>query len=187
MVIIREELSKLTEQELEKLYQDKKLKYDEKISKNRRIRGMLSSKVDKISQKVHEVQQEIDQLMETYPDIVKSGFDDDETSENNLEELKVNIQQLQNELSDLQLHKIQISNSITKTTSHINMNKQKEKEVEEKLKELVEEAEHYSKSGSSSEQEELTQLYQDELSTKEKIENFIEEIEEIRNKIHHNE
>jgi uncharacterized coiled-coil DUF342 family protein len=183
----RDDLSKLTEEELESLYQKKKTEFDNKLSKNRRIRGMLSKKVEHLSKKVHDLQHEIDEIVETHPDVVKVKFDDDTGPDTNPEELKTDVQQLQKELSDLHSQKLLISNNIIEINSLISKQKEKNKELERRIEELINEANNIAKNGVSLENEELTMLFQEEEAIKDKTANLIKEIEDIRLKIHHRE
>ena len=59
----RDNLSQLSEEELEKLYQEKKAEYDQKMSKNRRIRGILLRKINEKQESVNNLKKEIDDII----------------------------------------------------------------------------------------------------------------------------
>lgn len=75
-MLTREKLSQLSEEELEKLYQEKKAEYDQKMSKNRRIRGMMSRKVDEKQKTVTKIQKENNEIFAAHPELsfVKENF-----------------------------------------------------------------------------------------------------------------
>ncbi len=180
-----EELSKLSAEELENLYQRKKEEFDLKLSKNRRIRGMLSRKVDKQRIQIEELQLEKDNIIKSHPDVVKAEFDDQaKTDKEDPDELSNSIQQLEFELSELQSKKNQLSESNSKITSQIESQRTKEKELVNELDELKINIQKISNEGGDLENEELTQIYREEMAIKEKLEIIIKEIEDLRNKIH---
>ena len=85
-MLTREKLEQLSEEELETLYQQKKTELEQKLGKNRRIRGMLSRKVDEKQKNVENLKNQISELLEANPDLklkynslsseLKQDFDD---------------------------------------------------------------------------------------------------------------
>lgn len=73
----RDNLSQLSEEELEKLYQEKKAEYDQKLSKNRRIRGILSRKINEKQESVNNLKKEIKNFLASHPElaVAKQDFD----------------------------------------------------------------------------------------------------------------
>ena len=72
----RDNLSQLSEEELEQLYQEKKADYEQKMSKNRRIRGILSRKINEKQKAVDDLKKEIDDFIASHPElsVAKENF-----------------------------------------------------------------------------------------------------------------
>ena len=75
-LLTREKLSQLSEEELEKHYQEKKEEFELKISKNRRIRGILSRKVDEKQKTVTNLKNDIEDFLSSHPEfnVAKQDF-----------------------------------------------------------------------------------------------------------------
>jgi hypothetical protein len=75
-VSTRDSLSQLSEEELEKLYQEQKADYEQKTSKNRRIRGILSRKVNEKQNSVDNLKKEINDFLSSHPElsVAKENF-----------------------------------------------------------------------------------------------------------------
>lgn len=73
-LLTEDNLSQLSEEELEKLYQVKQAEYDQKIAKNRRIRVMLSDKVSNKQNIVNNLQKKIDDFLAAHPEVAKQDF-----------------------------------------------------------------------------------------------------------------
>lgn len=178
----KDNLSQLSEEELEKLYQDKKSEYDQKLAKNRRIRGILSRKINEKRQTVNNLTKEIDDFLASHPElsVAKQDFDD---TDYDPEELKLLIQEKQKILSQLHSKKLQIEKSIPEITNHIRHQKLLEDQYQKEINVLISQTETLSDS-ENSELLELEQLSQENKSAQDELEALIIEIDELRKGIH---
>ncbi|MFX1507926.1 MAG: hypothetical protein ACFFDC_17705 [Promethearchaeota archaeon] len=178
----RDILSQLSEEELERLYQDKKAEYEKKIAKNRRIRGILSRKVNDKQNSVDNLKKEIHDLLQSHPElsVVKQDFDDTTYEP---EELIEAIKDKQKILSQLQSKKLQIEQDIPKVSKHIEQQKLLEEQYQKEISSLISQNETLSDS-ESSELLELNQLSQDIQSAQDELETLINEIEAFRKEVH---
>ncbi|MFX0124409.1 MAG: hypothetical protein ACFFAE_12275 [Candidatus Hodarchaeota archaeon] len=180
-MLTRDNLSQLSEEELEKLYREKKAEYDQKISKNRRIRGILSRKISEKQKNVDDLKKEIDNILLSHPEllVVKQDFDD---TDKDPEELKQLIQEKQKDLSQLQSKKLQIEKSIPELSTHIEQQKLLEDRYQKEINLLISQTETFSDSNTS-ELLELEQISQEIKSAQDKLEALIIEIEDLRKKV----
>ena len=181
-MLTRENLSQLSEEELERLYQEKKAEYEQKIAKNRRIRGILSRKVNEKQNSADNLKKEINDLLQSHPElsVVKQDFDD---TPYNPEELKEAIKDNQKLLSQLQSKKLQIELDIPKVSKHIEQQKLLEDQFQKEINSLISQNETLSDS-ESSELLELDQLSKDIQSAQEEFEALLIEIEELQKEVH---
>ncbi|MFW9905725.1 MAG: hypothetical protein ACFFFH_15435 [Candidatus Thorarchaeota archaeon] len=181
-MLTREELEQLTEEELEALYQQKKGEYDQKVAKNRRIRGLLSRKVDERQNSVKNLKKKIDDLLVSHPEfsVVKQDFGDITYDP---EELKKTIQDKQKILSQLQSKKLQLKKDIPPIVNHIEQQKSVEEQFQNEINLLISQSETLSNS-ESSELLELDQLSKDIQSAQEELDTLNIEIEELRKEVH---
>jgi len=182
-LLTREKLSQLSEEELENLYQEKKAKYDQKMSKNRRIRGMLSKKVDEKQKNVNKRKKEINDLLADHPElsVVKQDFDDIEQDPAELKEL---IQEKQQTLSQLQSKRLQIERTITETSNHNKQQKSLEEQYQQEISSLIAQSGSLSDVSGRPELLELDQLSKEINSAQDELNTLTKEIEDIREKIH---
>lgn len=186
----REKLEQLSEEELETLYQQKKTEYNQKIAKNRRVRGILSRKVDEKQERVQTLKNQISALLDANPQLklkfnslsgaIKQDFDD---TDYNPEELTQLIQEKQKILSQLQSKKLQIEKSIPELSNHIEQQKLVEDHYQKEITQLISQTETISDS-ESSEMLELDQLSQEIKSAQAELEALISEIEELHKGVH---
>lgn len=181
-MLTREELEQLTEEELEALYQQKKDEYDQKVAKNRRIRGLLSRKVDERQNSVNDLKKKIDDLFVSHPElsVVKQDFDDIPYDP---EELKNTIQEKQKVLSQLQSKKLQIEQDIPKVSTHIEQQKLLEEQFQRQINSLITQTETLSDS-ESSELLELDQLSKDIQAAQDELDALTIEIEELQKEVY---
>ena len=182
-MLSKEELEKLSDQELEKLYQDKKAEFDKKLSKNRRIRAMLSRNVDKKQKIVNNLKKEINDLLVSHPElsVAKQEFDD---TDQDPAELKSLIQERQKTLSQLQSKKLYIERAIAETSNHIEQQKALETQFQTEITSLISQSESYSNDDEENEVLELNRLSQEIKSAQDDLEVLLQEIEDIHGKIH---
>ncbi|UCG01149.1 MAG: hypothetical protein JSW11_16215 [Candidatus Heimdallarchaeota archaeon] len=178
----RDKLSQLSDDELEKIYQEKKAEYDQKILKNRRIRGILSRKINEKQKSVENLRKEADDFLTSHPElsVAKQDFDDTDFDP---EELKQLIQEKQTILSQLQSKKLEIEKSIPEITNHIKQQKLLENQYQEEINLLISQSENFSESDSF-EMLELDQLSHEIKSAQDELESLSKGIEELRNKVH---
>ena len=69
VLLTREKLEQLSEEELKTLYQQRKTELEQKLGKNRRIRGMLSRKVDERQKNVENLKNQISETLQANPEL----------------------------------------------------------------------------------------------------------------------
>ena len=188
----REKLEQLSEEELENLYQQKKTELEQKLGKSRRIRGMLSKKVDEKQKNVENLKNQISELLEANPDLklkynslsseLKQDFDD---IDQDPAELNRVIQEKQKTISHLQSKKLHIERTITETSNHIEQQKALEELFQQEIASLISQSEPFSAVDENSELLELNQLSKEINSAQDEFEAITNEIEDIREKVHH--
>jgi predicted nucleic acid-binding Zn-ribbon protein len=190
VLLTREKLEQLSENELEDLYQKKRAEYDQKIAKNRRVRGLLARKVDEKQKKVEDIKNQISGFLEENPHLgtledlisgaIKQDFDD---THSDPEELKKTIQEKQKVLSQLQSKKMQIEQDIPKVSKHIEQQKMLEEQFQKEINSLISQNETLSDS-ESSELLELDQLSKDIQSAQDELEALFIEIEALQKEVY---
>ncbi len=181
LLLTRDKLNQLSDEELEKLYQQKKAGYDQKIAKNRRIRGLLQRKLDSKSEIVNNLQKKIDDFLAAHPQVAKQNFDD---QVQNPAELTKLIQKQRESLSSLQAKKLDIERTITETTNHIERQKVLEERLQHEIERLYSQFDELSNDSEDAELLELKRVAREIQSAQEERDSIHNEIEEIREKIH---
>jgi regulator of replication initiation timing len=189
--LIREKLEQLSEEELETLYQQKKAEYDKKLGMNRRIRGMLSRKVDEKQKRIENLKNQISEVLKANPDFklkydsltgkLKQEFDD---IDQNPEEMKSLIQEKQKILSQLQSRKFHIERTLAETSKHIEQQKALETQFQTEITLLISQSQSHSNDDEKNELFELNKLSQEIKSTQDDLKVLLQEIENVRGKIH---
>ncbi|MFX1285969.1 MAG: hypothetical protein ACFFB5_20165 [Promethearchaeota archaeon] len=190
-MLTREKLERMSEEELETLYQQKKAEFDQKVGKNRRVRGLLSRKLDEKQNSVANLKNQISDLLEANPDLklkynsltgeLKQGFDDIDQDPTQLREL---IQETQKTLSQLQSKRLQIERIITETSNYNKQQKSVEEELNQEIALLISKFESLSDITGRPESLELNQLSLEFKSAQDELSNIAKEIEDLRVKIH---
>ena len=181
-LLTEDNLSQLSEEELEKLYQVKQAEYDQKIAKNRRIRVMLSDKVSNKQNTVNNLQKKIDDFLAAHPEVAKQDFDD---IDQDPAELNRVIQENQKTISQLQSKKLHVERTVTETSTHIEQQKALEELYQQDIASLISQSEPFSAVDENSELLELNQLAKEINSAQDELEAINNEIEDIREKVHH--
>ncbi|MFX1516743.1 MAG: hypothetical protein ACFFC6_10560 [Promethearchaeota archaeon] len=178
----RDNLSQLSEEELERLYQEKQADCEQKKAKNRRIRGILSRKVNEKQNSVDRLKKEINDFLASHPElsVVKQDFDD---TIHDPEELKQSIQEKQKVLSQLQSKKLQIEKEIPEVSNHIQQQKLLENQFQKEINLLIIQTKSVSDS-ESSELLELDQLSKEIQSAQNELESLLIEIEQLQKEVH---
>ncbi|MFX0013950.1 MAG: hypothetical protein ACFFB2_12805 [Promethearchaeota archaeon] len=178
----RENLSQLSENELEKLYQEKKEEFDQRLTKNRRIRGILSRKIDEKQKIVTSLNNEIEDFFASHPElnVVKQDFDD---AIQDPEELNKLIQEKQQILFHLQSTKLNVEKSISEISNHIKEQKILENQYQQEISSLISHSDAIS-NFDESELSELDLISQEIQSAQDELQILTNEIEELRNLIH---
>ncbi len=180
LLLTKDKLNQLSEEELEKLYQQKKADYDQKIAKNRRIRGLLQRKLDSKTEIVNNLQNKIDDFLAAHPEVAKQDFDD---QEQNPAELTKLIQEQRESLSGLQTKKLNIERTITETANHIERQKALEERLQHEIERLYSQFDELSNDNEDAEQLELNRVTREIQSAQDELDSIQNEIEEIRGKI----
>ena len=181
LLLTREKLTQLSEEELENLYQQKKAEYDQKIAKNRRIRGLLQRKLDSKSEIVMDIQKKIDDLLVAHPEVVKQNFDDEKL---NPEELRNLIQEKRESLSGFQAKKLNIERTITEMENHIGRQRALEERLQHEIERLYSRFDELSSDDEDTEKFELNRVIREINSVQDQLDSIHNEIEDIRQKIH---
>ena len=177
----RDNLSQLSGEELERLYQERKAEYEQKTAKNRRIRGILSRKVNEKQNSVDSLKKEINDFLTSHPElsVVKQDFGD---TIYDPEELKQSIQEKQTVLSQLQSKKLQIQKEIPEISNHIQQQKLLEDQFQKEINLLITQTKSLSDS-ESSELLELDQLSKEIQSAQDELESLLSEIEQLQKEV----
>jgi hypothetical protein len=69
VLLTRENLEQLSEEEIETIYQENQADYEQRIKKNKRIQDLLSKKVDEREKSIRKLNVKISRLLEKNPDI----------------------------------------------------------------------------------------------------------------------
>ena len=181
-MLTREQLEKMSEEELETLYQEKKADFEQKVSKNRRIRGILSRKINEKQKAVDDLKKEVDDFIASHPElsVVKQDFDD---IIHDPEELKHSIQEKQKVFSQLQSKKLRIEKDLPEVTNHIEQQKKLEDQFQKEIDLLITQTKSLSDS-ESSELLELDQLSKEIQSAQDELEALIIEVEQLQKEVH---
>ena len=177
----KETLEQLSEAELEKIYQEKKANYDERVRKNKRIQGILTRKRDTSKTQVNSVQNETELLQAKHPDIsvIEDGITEDP------EELKATIQKYHTTILNLQSKQIQQKKQLKEIKLEIMRKQKDEKLVQNEIDKLIAENEDLTNEGEdSSEKMELAVITSEYQSTQDNLDALTLEIEHLHRKLH---
>jgi hypothetical protein len=67
----RKQLDQMTDEELEKIYNDIRKELEEKKAKNRRIRGILSRKIKEKEESLNNLKNQINEVLVNHPELKK--------------------------------------------------------------------------------------------------------------------
>lgn len=177
----KETLEQLSEEELEKIYQEKKAEYDERIRKNKRIQGILSRKRDTLKSQVKDAQNEVDLLQAKHPDIKVNERAVDEDPD----QLKATIQKLHTTILNLQSKQIQKKKLLKEMKLEIIRQQTEEKRLQKEIDQLISENDALTNQAKdSTEKIELAVLTSEHQSTQDNLDALTVEIEHLHRKLH---
>jgi chromosome segregation ATPase len=142
-LLTREKLEKMSEDELEQLYQEEKRQYDRTLSKNRRIHEMLKKKVDYRQDKVILLKREIEELLTSNPEIkmwfnaISEAKDSIDNNELNPEKIQSEIESHKDTLSNMQTSQTQIQREINEIKILLEQHKTTENQLQKEIGDLV--------------------------------------------------
>ncbi len=177
----KETLEQLSVAELEKIYQEKKADYDERVRKNKRIQGILTRKRDTLKTQVNSVQNETDLLQAKHPDItvIEDGIN------KGPDELKATIQKHHTTILNLQSKQIQQKKQLKEIKLEIMRKQTDEKLIQKEIDQLIAENEKLANEGEdSSEKMELAVITSEYQSTQDNLDALTVEIEHLHRKLH---
>ncbi|MHA1541894.1 MAG: hypothetical protein ACTSQH_02840 [Candidatus Hodarchaeales archaeon] len=177
----KETLEQLSEAELEKIYQEKKANYDERIRKNKRIQDILTRKRDTLKTQVNTVQKESDLLQAKHPNItvIEDGITEDP------DELKATIQKNHTIILNLQSKQIQQKKQLKEIKLEIIRKQRDEKLIQDEMDKLIAENEELINEGeNSAEKMELAVITSEYQSAQDNLDALTLEIEHLHRKLH---
>lgn len=187
----RKQLEQLTNEELEKIYNDIRRELDEKKAKNRRIRSILSRKIKQKKKSLNNIKNQINEVLEGHPELkicilyeenaIKQDFDDTSQDPKELQNL---IQEKQKTLSQLQSKKLHIDRDIAEISKHIMRQKKLEVQLQQDIALMISQPESTSDTDEESELIELNNLLEEIKLAQEEITHITTKIEDISEKIH---
>lgn len=183
LLITREELAQLSEEELEKLYEIKKTEFDKTVAKNRRIQAMLIRKIQDKNEIVNTLQREIDELLAAHPElnVAKSPIDD---ANYDPEKLQNEIDLHKETLTNMQTYQIQIQREISELEAHLEQQKTVEIQLHKEVEDLI--TQRNSISGDNAGQAELlelSKLAQEYQALQDELDDLAIEINSLKNQI----
>ena len=129
----KETLEQLSETELEKIYQEKKDRYDQQVRKHKRIQGILSRKRDTLQTQLKLIQDETDLLHAKNPGVfvTKSGGNEDP------EQLKATIQKHHTTILNLQTRQIKQKKQLKEIKLEFKRTQTDEKLLQKEIDKLI--------------------------------------------------
>lgn len=189
-MLTREKLEKMSEEELEQLYQEKKSQYDRILSKNRRIHEMLKKKVDQKQDNVILLKKEIEELLTSNSELkmwfnaiskAKDSIDDNEL---NLEKIKSKIESHKVTLSNMKTSQTQIQREINEIKILLEQRKTTENQLQKEIGDLVAKKSPISNNDVvQTELLELSNLTQDYQALQNELDNITNEINSLKAQI----
>lgn len=180
-VVSREELSKLSDEELERLYLDRSEVYKSKLSKNRRIRSMLAKKVEEQERTVKELQKDLDDFVSAHPNIAKFAFDDKDTFKEMESKLKTENEKLENTITVLTKRKIELNSTFQNLKQEFSNLELQKSQIQEKIDSLDEIINNSSMEGSDEENLELAKLEARQNEIQDDLETLSLDIKDLQN------
>lgn len=178
----KETLEKLTEGELEKIYQDKKVEYDKRKVKNKRIQSILERKRNTLKTQVHSIQNEVNLLHTKHPELIvaeEGGVNE------NPDQLKATIQQLHTTILNQQTKQIKLKKQLKEINLGLMKKNTEEKRLQKENEELEEENDKLAnQEQDSSEKMQLAVITSEYQSAQDILETLIVEIEHEHRKLH---
>lgn len=129
----RENLEQQSDSELEKICQEKKADYEQRVNKNKKIQEILSRKQDKIEASIRELQAKIDLLRAKNPsvNVVKGEFGDDRDALND------RIQKHHTTILNLQTNQIKVKKAIKEANLDFAKQQTNEKVIQKEIDHLI--------------------------------------------------
>ncbi len=180
-MVSREELSKLSDEELERLYLDRSEVYKSKLSKNRRIRSMLAKKVEEQERTVKELQKDLDDFVSAHPNIAKFAFDDKDTFKEMESKLKTENEKLENTITVLTKRKIELNSTFQNLKQEFSNLELQKSQIQEKIDSLDEIINNSSMEGSDEENLELAKLEARQNEIQDDLETLSLDIKDLQN------
>ena len=177
----KEALEQLSEAELDKIYQEKKARYDQQVRKHKRIQDILSRKRDTLQTQVKLIQDETDLLQAKNPGVVI----DESVGNEDPEQLKANIQKHHTTILNLQTKQIQQKKQLKEIKVEYMRTQTEEKLLQKEIDKLImENDELTNKTEDSTENMELAVITSEYQSTEDSLEELNIEIEHLHRKLH---
>ena len=177
----KETLEQLSEEELEKVYQEKKADYDERVRKNKRIQDILARKRDTLKTQVEAIQSETDLLQAKHPGITVADGGTDEDPD----QLKAIIQKHHTTILNLQSKQIQQKKQLKEIKLEIIRKQTEEKSLQKEIEQLIaENDEMTNQAKDSAEKMELAVITSEYQSTQDNLDALTVEIEHLHRKLH---
>lgn len=189
-MLTKEHLEKLSAEELETIYQQKKIEFEKMRAKNRRIHSMLYRKIDDKQKNIKSLNTEISKLIEVTPELKDyltlfeiSLSSEDDYSDPNL--LYDEISDLKNVLLKIELTSMDVKKNLTETKKHLEASKNVKQQLQEEITTLNSELDSSSITDEEeAEQQELNRLTKESQSLQSELEELQREIDDLRQKIH---
>jgi predicted nucleic acid-binding Zn-ribbon protein len=183
LLLTREELAQLSEEELEKLYEMKKTEFEKTVAKNRRIQAILSRKIQNKTEIVNNLQREVDELLAIHPElnVAKSPIDD---ANYDPEKLQNEIDLHKETLINMQTNQVKIQREISELETHLERQKTVEIQLHKEIEDLI--AHRNSISGDNAGQAELlelSKLAQEYQALQDELNKLAIEINSLKNQI----
>lgn len=181
----------MSEEELERIYQEKKAAYDKTVAKNRRIHEMLYKKISRKQEDVNSLKNEIEEILEANPELkawYKYGKD---KTKSPIDDANYDPEKLQNEidlhketLTNKQTNQIQIQREISELETHLEQQKTVETQLHKEIEDLI--PQRNSISGNNAGQAELlelSKLAQEYQTLQDELDKLAIEINSLKNQI----
>ena len=180
-MVSREHLEQLSETELNKLYQEKKVEFETRSSKYKRIHDLLRHKVTERQKIIENSQSEVDLLRVKYPEVnIAKGENND-----NPQFLRESIQKHTTSLLNLQTHQLDLKKELKEINLELVKLQAQEKFLQKEVDELiVRNNELDQNSEDQSEKMQLAVITSEYQTTHDLLDTITLEIEHLHKKLH---
>jgi len=187
-MLTKENLEKLSAEELEEIYQQKKVDFEKTQAKNRRIHSMLYRKIDNKQKNISSLNMEINKLLEATPELKEYLASLEMSSEEGYSDPKLlqdEVSDLKNALGKLELTYTRVKNGLTEIQKHLEAQKNVKRQLQEEINILKSELDtSLITDEEEAEQQELSRVTQESYILQSEMEELQKEIDDLRQKIH---